>query len=953
MKRIIIILLAVLAFLFAGIVTIPFFFKNDIKKIAVEKINQSIDATFFYSDFSLSLLKSFPDFTASFHDVSLAGKETFKADTLVSAKEISARINLLSVFKKEGIVVEKISFDRLNINLLVTKEGKANWDIFISSGDKLPKTTSPVDKTSKPLKLKLKGVDVNSMNFVYNDREGNYIFSVLNTGAHFAGELEGALTALDIKLNTPSLTFDYGDVKYVNNAKIDLETRLLADLNTFSFTFENGQSKLNDLPLSVEGNFSMPSDTMLFNIQFGIPGMTMQQVIAMVPDVYRKYFEKVEATGNVSFNGLVSGIYFNDILPRVDVHFNIDNGTIKYPGIPDVLKIEKASAMVVKPEGCMDQLMLGIDQLNLKIGENPIQLNALVKSVMTDPNIDLKLNGTVDFATLTKIFPVDSVTMKGLITANVMFAGNLSDIKKNNFQNFSSSANLNLNDFYFKNNLLPMGASISQGNVSLKNQDLNVSGLSGNVGESDFLFDASLQNLFSYLLGNGKLEGNFALKSKRINANEFMNTSSTPKAGTSPQPTSATPQSTKSSDEKMLNYLNRLHLKFKTSMGQLVYGENTIKDFAGSIELLDQNLTVDGMQATINNSDFRMDGKLGNVFSYMFDNAELNGNFRLASNVLDLNGFLADKATSQKNKTKSSDTASKPVSTNETKPLELPKNMDVVCTATIKRVLYDQMTITDFAGSMKMKDQQLSLSGCGMNLCKGSVKMEGTVIADGRQYPDVNMSLDVNRLDLPSAYEGITLVHKYLPFAAKAEGDISATLKLKSQLGANLKMILATISAGGTFSTHTVRLVDSKTFDSFKSVIKTEKLKNLELQDFTAQFTIQDGNLNLKPFNTKLAGQPVAVSGVYNLGGTLDFRVDATLDRNILSQEIQNIISYVPGQESITTVDVGVDITGDQKRPTVKFDTDKIRQQVVDQVKKSSTKEIKEAAKKLFDKFLK
>ena len=146
MKRIIIILLAVLAFLFAGIVTIPFFFKNDIKKIAVEKINQSIDATFFYSDFSLSLLKSFPDFTASFHDVSLAGKETFKADTLVSAKEISARINLLSVFKKEGIVVEKISFDRLNINLLVTKEGKANWDIFISSGDKLPKTTSPVNK---------------------------------------------------------------------------------------------------------------------------------------------------------------------------------------------------------------------------------------------------------------------------------------------------------------------------------------------------------------------------------------------------------------------------------------------------------------------------------------------------------------------------------------------------------------------------------------------------------------------------------------------------------------------------------------------------------------------------------------------------------------------------------------------------------------------------------------
>jgi hypothetical protein len=86
---------------------------------------------------------------------------------------------------------------------------------------------------------------------------------------------------------------------------------------------------------------------------------------------------------------------------------------------------------------------------------------------------------------------------------------------------------------------------------------------------------------------------------------------------------------------------------------------------------------------------------------------------------------------------------------------------------------------------------------------------------------------------------------------------------------------------------------------------------------------------------------------LYNLAGTLDFRVDATLDKDILSRDIQNMIAYIPGHQNVKKVDVGLDITGQAKKPDVKVDYDKIKKQVLEQVKNSSKEDLEDAAKKL------
>jgi len=948
MKKLIIIFSVVIILLVGAILLLPSIFKNDIKGIAVEKVNSSINATFKYGGFKLSLIKSFPDFTASFSDISIVGLKPFEKDTLVSVADFSARIDLMSVIRKKGIVIEKIFIDKLNMNFLVNSAGNVNWDIMKPTSVSV---YTPNEIADKPLKFKMKSIVIEGLNFVYDNREGNMNFSFFDANATASGDFKGMLTELGIHITTPTLNFDYDSVKYVHNAKIDLSTTLLADLDKFDFKFQTGQSKLNDLPLSVTGGFAMPSDSMFFDIHFEVPGMTMQQVFAMIPEDYGSYVDKVEATGDVSFKGEISGLYYEDIMPLIDIRFNIKNSTIKYPGVPDQIKINEASALIRKPEGDLDLLMLGIEKLNMQMAGNPLSMAATFKSVMTDPMIDLKLNGTIDLGTLTKIFPIDSVTLKGIIAANATFIGNMSDIGSNNFEEFVSSANLKLKDFYFQNTSLPQGLSLVSGTVELKNQDVKVAGLTGKVGKTDFVFDGTLENLLSYMLKKGQLNGNFNLRSNTIDANEFLvsATESTDKEKNETTNKSTAEAQNPSDNSQMIDYLKRAHLRFNASIGKLSYGENLISNVNGNLEFQKENLTLNNLKLQLGKSDFSLTGGLDNVLSYLFSEGELKGQFALTTNFIDANEFMSDEkkpaASNDKNEKKESGQT-------KGKPFVLPAKTFLTFHANIKKMLYEQMDITNFNGKIELKNQQLTLCGLGMNLLGGTMKMNGTLVADGRQNPDANLTVDLNGFDIQSAYKNLQIVQNYLPFAAKTDGEISAGIKLQTKLGDKLKMVLSALTANGSFTTTNVRLMDAQSFSSLKSVIRMEKVKNYGIDNFTTQFEIKDGNLNLKPFKTAFAGQPVAISGSYNMGGNMKFRLDGTLDRDVLSTDIQNILSKIPGHESITKVDIGLDVTGDVKKPNVKFDGDKIRTQVVDHVKKTGAKEIKDAAKKFLDKYV-
>jgi hypothetical protein len=234
-------------------------------------------------------------------------------------------------------------------------------------------------------------------------------------------------------------------------------------------------------------------------------------------------------------------------------------------------------------------------------------------------------------------------------------------------------------------------------------------------------------------------------------------------------------------------------------------------------------------------------------------------------------------------------------------------------------------------------------------MLKGNLKMNGVLVADGRKNPSSNFTMDISNFDFPTAYQQLSMVKQYIPFAAKSTGSFSSQLTLEAPFNNDFKMLVSEVSAKGSFSTKNLRIFDTGMIEKLNTVINTRKIKNIGVDNFVTYFHIQNGNLSIDPFETKVAQQAVNIKGAYNLAGTVDFTVDATLDKEILSNNIQQIIAYIPGNKTLNKIDVGIKITGNSKKPTVSVDNEKIKQQVINQLKKSSKQDIEDAARKIFE----
>ena len=308
-----------------------------------------------------------------------------------------------------------------------------------------------------------------------------------------------------------------------------------------------------------------------------------------------------------------------------------------------------------------------------------------------------------------------------------------------------------------------------------------------------------------------------------------------------------------------------------------------------SLVLNKEVLVVNNFKGKSGRSDFTMKGKVDQVLSYALGQKELLGNLDLYAHYLDLNHLLTGGYKPSSPKTDEKDT------TGVKNSLVIPKKIHLNFNTSIDVLRYDQMDITRFNGGVEIKDQKLILKRTQMNLLQGQLGLNGFLLADGKNDPYFEFDVDAKRFDLPSAYRQISVVRKFLPFAAKSVGKFSSSLNMKSKLGENLKPEMGGLTAAGNFATHGVQIMDSGFYSQLKSVVKIEKLKNITVKDFIARFKINDGNINFQPFNTAIANQPTSLGGTYNLGGNIDFRIDANVDKSLLSNQVVSIVNLIPG----------------------------------------------------------
>lgn len=381
-------------------------------------------------------------------------------------------------------------------------------------------------------------------------------------------------------------------------------------------------------------------------------------------------------------------------------------------------------------------------------------------------------------------------------------------------------------------------------------------------------------------------------------------------------------------------------------------GQATVSDFSYSSSDLPQKIFLSDVSMQLapegiklnrcigktGQSDFNVKGKLNNYWPYLMSNKTLIGNFTLNSRRLDLNPFIVKTDTD--NTPSETDTVSSQF-------YEIPDNLFLTFQANVDLILYDRMKISNSKGKLVVKDKKIKLDNMTMNMLQGEVVMSGIYATPSNKSAEFNLDMKVKALDIPSAYASLSTVRSFMPIAANSTGQFTSGFKLKGKLNDEMEPVLRSFNGAGDFSGNNVVIVGAKVFNEIGKYFKKDQFKKVTVDDFYTKFKIVNGGLEISAFDTKIAGQEATISGHQTVRQDLDYLMDFKVNKNDLSGEMSKYLGFVPGMDNIEKLPVGVVIAGTFKEPDVKVDMSKAKKVIEAEFKKSSKKELENAAKKL------
>ncbi len=512
----------------------PFIFKGKIIRKIKEVANENVQATIdFNEDISLSLIRSFPNFSLGLKDVSVIGKNDFEGDTLFYAENLKTIIDIKSVIGGDKLNLKKITIDKPVVNLLINKDGKANWDIVTEDS-----TQTKEEEAESDFSMEIKALDINGGKVFYYDKELD--FSLLLNG--FDHHLEGDFSLDNFLMKTKSevqqITMTYEGVPFLNKVHSNILADLNMDLKNFKFEFAQNSITLNDLETKLNGWIKLNDNDIDFDLTFGALKNDFKHFISLIPAIYSKDFASLKTSGKMEFTGFFKGKMTDDLMPGYGINLSIDNGYFKYPDFPAALENVQVKLNVENKTGLDPDFILDLSKLSLSMEKNPFELKLYMKN-MANPHVNGAMKGKLDLASVSRLVPLDDMQISGLLNADMSFKGLISKLESGSYDDIDAQGSIDISNMFYKSSDFPEGVNLDKFNLNFTPQVVKMPACQGKIGVTDFNANGQLSNFFAYALSDGIIKGNLNFTSNYFNANQFMTDDETANTSTQTKDTSS------------------------------------------------------------------------------------------------------------------------------------------------------------------------------------------------------------------------------------------------------------------------------------------------------------------------------------------------------------------------------------------------------------------------------
>ncbi len=330
----------------------------------------------------------------------------------------------------------------------------------------------------------------------------------------------------------------------------------------------------------------------------------------------------------------------------------------------------------------------------------------------------------------------------------------------------------------------------------------------------------------------------------------------------------------------------------------------------------------------------------------MFKDETIRGNLSMHSQLLDLNALMA--ASDETETTTTEDTVALTV-------FEVPRNIDFTLSADLAKVIYDKLEITNLRGGITVKNGIMNMKGLSMELLGGDMTMSGQYNTQDVSTPLMDLDMNMNNIDFPSAFNAFNTVEKLAPVAEMCRGKFSTQLQLSTLLDSAMNPVMNSINGKGVLKTNQVEIINNKTLDKIADALKNDKFRNPSLSNVNLSFQIRDGRVYVDPFDTKLGNSKVTIGGDQGFDQTMNYLMNFSIPREDFGSTANSVLENLTAQAKSKgfdikpgeNVNVQAKITGTFTDPkislAVKENLQNAKKEIIEAVQERVNQEVEKA----------
>ncbi|MBQ4914052.1 AsmA-like C-terminal region-containing protein [Maribacter sp. MMG018] len=336
-----------------------------------------------------------------------------------------------------------------------------------------------------------------------------------------------------------------------------------------------------------------------------------------------------------------------------------------------------------------------------------------------------------------------------------------------------------------------------------------------------------------------------------------------------------------------------------------------------SVSFNPKTVTLKELDGSTGKTDFKVTGVVNNFLGYFFNDENIEGNFNLDSNTFALNDFMVEEAPKTESGEEEANT-----SDSSTEKIKIPSFLDATFVASANTVLYDDITLKNVKGNLKIKDEKATLSNMTSSLFDGQVAFSGEV-STKTDTPTFAMKLGMDQLQVSETFEALELFKVLAPVAQVIKGTFSSDISLSGNLTDDFSPDLLSLSGDilADILTREISAEKAPMLTALDSKLNFLDLEQLNLKELKTKLSFKDGLVSVKPFTVNYKDIAINVDGNHTFDQKMNYKATLEVPAKYLGKDITDLIAKIDDSSlEGLTIPVTANIGGMYNSPEVTTD---------------------------------